>query len=63
MIFVIRNNSTIHIPSNEVRVGDRLITSGSTPQLIINMSEQHTVDSGDLVSIYTRTGTFTIINN
>jgi hypothetical protein len=31
MIFVIRNNPTIHIPSNEVRVGDTMITSGSTP--------------------------------
>lgn len=50
-VIIIRNNKRIEVPSEKVKVGDRLIGPNSSDEIVSISTEL--VDSSDLTQLYT----------
>ena len=50
-VIIIRNNKRIEVPSEQVKVGDRLIGLNSSDEIVSISTEL--VDSSDLTQLYT----------
>ena len=55
-IIIIRNNKRIEVPSEQAKIGDRLIGPNSSDEIVSISNEL--VDSSDLTQLYTQSGTF-----
>ena len=62
MIHVSRNNSVLHIPSQQVAIMDHLL-AGNGSFIRIEKIIEESVNPNELVQIYTRSGTFITYNN